>query len=314
MMWTINESNASVVIVSSASAVSCALGALTAHILTKRYMVSKYETLIETEVKEAKAYFSQRNKTGEYADPVALAERILQSQDEEEVAEYKEKVGLYSGTAAKEVIEDLEEEAAEPDPTPVGALGHPGITKPISRPEPTEDMEAFEQRLIDEAKAEVLVKKRRVGIVDDEDDLQHQEEPGDPEEIIKMNVFSGHGTSGDEVLDRSGRLSGKPYIISQDEFNEGEKDYNQNTLTYFDGDDVLADDRDQPIHHQQQIVGTSNLKFGHASGDPNIVYIRNDELEVDFEICRSKGTYTSEVLGYAERERKPKPRKFRMDD
>ena len=45
-------------------------------------------------------------------------------------------------------------------------------------------------------------------------------------------------------------------------------------------------------------VGEMNLhRFGHGSGDNNVVYIRNDRLENDFIVLRSQGEYAKEVLG-----------------
>lgn len=281
-MWKVTPHNAPAVLVGSSSAIACALGALTAHILTKNALKAKYEALVEAEVQTAKAYFSMRHKTGAYADPVKLAEERL-GKDEVET-EYVEKVQQYKGR--EEHIQKAE-------------------VKHTSKPRPEEDMEAFEQRLIDEAKQEVDGVKQKLGIFEEED------EPDEEEEVITMNVFSENESSASSA---GGRDTSRPFILSAREFEEGELDYSQNTLTYYEGDDVLTDERDQPIHHLQKIVGAENLKFGEMSDDPNIVYIRNNELEVDFEVCRSKGTFTEEVLGFTEPSNKPRPRKFREYD
>lgn len=281
-MWKVTPHNAPAVLVGSSSAIACALGALTAHILTKNALKAKYEALVEAEVQTAKAYFSMRHKTGAYADPVKLAEERL-GKDEVET-EYVEKVQQYKGR--EEHIQKAE-------------------IKHVSKPRPDEDMEAFEQRLIDEAKHEVDGVKQKLGIFEEED------EPDEEEEVITMNIFSENESSASSA---GGRDTNRPFILSAREFEDGELDYSQNTLTYYEGDDVLTDERDQPIHHLQKIVGSENLKFGEMSDDPNIVYIRNNELEVDFEVCRSKGTFTEEVLGFTEPSNKPRPRKFREYD
>lgn len=298
-MWKVTPQNAPAVIVGASSVLSCAVGALTAHILTKRHLTAKYESLIEAEVQQAKAYFSQRNKTGAYSDPVVLAEKVLEGvEDEVDVEEPEEKPErLYSDEEYKDY-----QRLSTPYASPQGA-------KMRSKPAPDEDMEAFEKRLIAEAKQEVQGTLQRLGVADEDVD----EEPDvDEEEIITMNVFTEQHASGH---DRNKRDRDRPYIISHDEFYNGDEDYQQNTLTYFEGDDVLVDERDQPIRHLSKIVGESNLQFGKESNDPNIVYIRNHELEVDFEVCRSNGKYTEEVLGFVQHEdAPPKVRKFRMDD
>lgn len=111
------------------------------------------------------------------------------------------------------------------------------------------------------------------------------------------------------------RTEESPYIITHDEYYEGEKEYEQVTLTYFDGDDVLVDERDQPVPDPDDSVGDDHLaRFGFGSNDNNIVYIRNDRLELDFEIIRSNGKYAKEVLGFIEHSERRGVRKFRHDD
>lgn len=90
----------------------------------------------------------------------------------------------------------------------------------------------------------------------------------------------------------------KPYVISLAEFQENEEGNEQQTLQYYQGDDVLCDSRDEPIDAVDYTVGDDNLvRFGHGSEDANVVYIRNERLDTDFEVLRSPGHYQKEVLG-----------------
>lgn len=92
---------------------------------------------------------------------------------------------------------------------------------------------------------------------------------------------------------------GKPYIISHDEFYENEADFEQVTLTYFDEDDVLSDEKDGVVPEEDKVVGEDNItQFGYGSKDPNIVYIRNDNMECLFEVHRAHGSYAKDVLGF----------------
>jgi hypothetical protein len=112
------------------------------------------------------------------------------------------------------------------------------------------------------------------------------------------------------------RTPDRPYIISHAEYFEDKDDYPQVTFTYFEEDDILVDEGESPIHDTESVVGDVNLtQFGHGSRDNNIVYIRNDVLELEFEIVRNKGNYAKEVLGYIEHsESRGRPGKFRRDD
>lgn len=107
-----------------------------------------------------------------------------------------------------------------------------------------------------------------------------------------------------------------PYVITHDEFFTNETDYIQTSLTYYEEDDVLTETEDDSvIDDTERTVGNDNLlKFGHGSKDNNVVYVRNDVMETDFEILRSKGNYAREVLGFIEHsDSRSRPRKFRSD-
>lgn len=94
------------------------------------------------------------------------------------------------------------------------------------------------------------------------------------------------------------RTPDKPYIITHDEFFENELDYEQSSLTYYEEDDTLINERDEPQREIDKLIGEDHLvRFGHGSKDKNIVYVRNDRLQLDFEITKSSGSYVKEVLG-----------------
>lgn len=106
-----------------------------------------------------------------------------------------------------------------------------------------------------------------------------------------------------------------PYVITFEEFNNCERDYQQTTITYYDGDDVLADEREQPIADIANTVGYENLlRFGHGSGDPNVVYIRNERIQLEFELIKHGGKYAEIVFGIIEHSDKSRLRKFREYD
>jgi hypothetical protein len=99
----------------------------------------------------------------------------------------------------------------------------------------------------------------------------------------------------DYEVELRNRDEAHPYTIHQDEFFANEKDYNQVTLTYYAGDDVLCDELDVPIYNPQTIVG--QLRFGHGSNDAMVVFIRNDKMEAEYEIQLEPGKYAVEILG-----------------
>lgn len=113
------------------------------------------------------------------------------------------------------------------------------------------------------------------------------------------NVFIEHydlkAWDYDEEL--ANRKPDEPYVIHKDEFMENEHDYNQETLTFYAGDEIMADQTDAPMYGWFDMMGT--LKFGHGSEDPNVVYIRNDVLHYEWEILRHSGRFEVEVGGFS---------------
>lgn len=134
----------------------------------------------------------------------------------------------------------------------------------------------------------------------------------EPEEIAK-NVFDDPRAPSnfpDFEVEVKKRTEEAPYVISQDEFLANETSYMQSTITYFAGDNVLVDERDTPIENPDSTVGLDSLlKFGQWSNDRKIVYVRNDALEMEYEIANSEGKYSVEVLGLPEEQPAAKPRR-----
>lgn len=78
-----------------------------------------------------------------------------------------------------------------------------------------------------------------------------------------------------------------PYVIEPDQFDTN--DFKTQTLTLY-ADGVLADEYDNVITNVDEIVGEESLDhFGEYEEDT--VYVRNEELETDFEILRDDSNY-----------------------
>jgi hypothetical protein len=103
----------------------------------------------------------------------------------------------------------------------------------------------------------------------------------------------------DYEIECSQRRRSVPYVIHRDEFFGDEMGYldagGQRCFTWYAGDNVLVDENDKPIYNPDQRVG--ELKWGHGSQDPNLVYIRNEGEEEEYEIVMDDGAYQVVVLG-----------------
>ena len=80
----------------------------------------------------------------------------------------------------------------------------------------------------------------------------------------------------------------RPYVIEPEEF--GDLDYEEVSLNYYD-DGVLTYEDDTVIENVDELVGRESLsRFGEFEADT--VYVRNDELETDFEIMADTKKYS----------------------
>lgn len=107
------------------------------------------------------------------------------------------------------------------------------------------------------------------------------------------------GPAADQVWPPVNRDRSKPYVISEAEFSDSEIGTQQLTITYYQGDKILVDDKEQPIRDIRGVTGpVVPGGFGGISGDPSIRYVRNERLEIDFEIVLDQRSYTDVVLNY----------------
>ncbi len=153
----------------------------------------------------------------------------------------------------------------------------------------------------------------------DEDELIELEKAIAATDLV-VNVIAESDSTWDYEAERSTRTGKKPYVIHQDEYMGGEMDYGQSTITYYAGDDIMCDSQDSPMHRYKDTLG--ELKWGHGSAQDTVVYIRNERLEMEFEVLLDEGRYEIEVMGnhverqYEEAELKHSstPRRFSREE
>jgi hypothetical protein len=111
---------------------------------------------------------------------------------------------------------------------------------------------------------------------------------------------------GETSTKESGEEGLAPYIISVAEFS----DRSENThiaINYYDADKTLADEHDVKVAIPEELVGPNALSsFGKLSGDPDVVYIRNNKLGLDIEVSRLSKSYDEAVLGLTLKKEKEK--------
>lgn len=120
--------------------------------------------------------------------------------------------------------------------------------------------------------------------LDDEDPLE--EDPSDGGRLVELepepSVTNLH-----------------PHQITRSEFYDKTETANGKlTITYYLGDKILVDDKDVPIRDNVSVVGAEFLSYFDGPDDPDLCYVRNNKLRLDFEIIRDQRAFTEAVLNY----------------
>lgn len=134
------------------------------------------------------------------------------------------------------------------------------------------------------------------------------------EEPTPWSVFTEQDDDWDDEHERNIRTSEEPYVIHIHEYTSNDTGYHQQTVTYYEIDDIMADMHDTPIYNWASQMG--DLRWGHGSLDKNVVYIRNEKLRREWEVLLNHSSYEVEVQGLSdepETEVRHSLRKFRDD-
>ena len=86
----------------------------------------------------------------------------------------------------------------------------------------------------------------------------------------------------------------EPYMITLGEFYDERREYDKITIDWYDGDNVVLDETENPIADVISYVGCDmNTLFGRppADGDPDSRFVRNDRYGTDYEIIRHHGSW-----------------------
>ena len=134
---------------------------------------------------------------------------------------------------------------------------------------------------------------------DDERDFTEQEK----QQIEYYKMTSKYRSSGDTEDDENGKEGDEegndevqyingPYVISPEEFASSPPGYNAQPLDYF-ADGILADSWGVALDLDETIGEDAIEHFGEYVDD--IVYVRNERTEIDYEVTKDPRTYEEAV-------------------
>lgn len=115
---------------------------------------------------------------------------------------------------------------------------------------------------------------------------------------LKDDVMAKALAKRDDITKNEESAYKGPLVITEWEYMEDHPEYDKLTLTWFDADDTLCDQNEQPIPDISNTIGDDALcEF---KPDVYTVYVRNEKTATDYEIVREKGSYSEVVLGIVE--------------
>lgn len=123
-------------------------------------------------------------------------------------------------------------------------------------------------------------------------------EEGQDEEVdepIPSNIFAASTNEWDYETELAKRTPDAPYVIHEDEFHNDEAGFHQISLIWYAGDQILADQENQPVYNYSDVIG--EFLFGHGSSDPNVFFVRNHETRSEFEITYDPGRFSIIAFG-----------------
>ena len=250
----------------------------------------KYQKLADAEIESVKDVYARKYKESPYSTPKEAAETLG--------VVYADKPGVdrinhesFRGVDLKSVYVDEINETAE---------------KILAK---NYGLSTENSRFIDAESA-----KEKLAQVMSIEDAEQMDRPDidyiDPEDVVPNVVFD-KSESADPPgtryppTERPPTGDKIPYPISIEEFME-DNENNKVTLTYYDGDDVLTDERDDVVRNISSLIGDDFLiNFGNRSGDESIVYVRNEKLHLDAEVVRDERKYTEVILGHTRKTKSP---------
>ena len=105
------------------------------------------------------------------------------------------------------------------------------------------------------------------------------------------------------------------FQITADEHFSKPEFFETRELDYYEDDDILALGREVIPQIERYINPICLNHFGEhsGSGDPNVVWCRNDKHEIDYEITRHEDSYQHAILGIKPGPNTRPPRRFRPD-
>ena len=114
----------------------------------------------------------------------------------------------------------------------------------------------------------------------------YHEEPDQEKKVLVMNKDRYEKVVRNYIKAPIVEETPDTHVISFEEFCERYNNRDKVTFMYRPNGDLIDDDGDV-IVNPCMLIGDALSRFGEASGDPEVVYVRNNRLNIDYEVVRT---------------------------
>lgn len=148
--------------------------------------------------------------------------------------------------------------------------------------------------------ATLLLRERYKTMVDEEvksamDWVKTHENKDKPKSA--MSEVVEHSKDAEKYNEIRGRMveegvlkADKPRKIPEEDFVVDDEDFDKVSLDYYTDGEALYNGSEY-IPNTDEIVGDDNLEFL-LSTDDSVIYVRNEKLGIDYEVCKINGRYS----------------------
>jgi uncharacterized protein YneF (UPF0154 family) len=150
-----------------------------------------------------------------------------------------------------------------------------------------EEVEGVERIDISSFKAAQSLTNYNKMFVDDEGHIKKVK----TKTVEKVVQAEEDGTYVVEQVEEKVEVSDRPFVIAPDDFILGGEEHEKITIYYYPETDEIRDDQGEEIVNTGRIIGEGVTDhFARDAAGQDVVYVRNDWLEADYEILRMLGT------------------------
>ena len=107
--------------------------------------------------------------------------------------------------------------------------------------------------------------------------------------VVRHEDATNYNKIRKEIVDDGEELGNRPYRIDEEDFVVDDMDYDRVSLEYYTDGESLFEGAEY-IPNVEDVVGEDNIAFLHGS-EEDVIYVRNDDLQTDYEISKIVGRY-----------------------